>query len=100
MNCETCNKSSCIICNQTNHFINHFGNCIPEIEHCQLHDIYLNYSSCEICDEKNDYYCINETRSVCESISEEEITFYYIIVIMNCSIIIYLTKKIMMTQSK
>ena len=77
MNCETCNRDSCIICNQTNHFINHFGNCIPEIEHCQLHDIYLNYSSCEICDEKNNYYCINETRSVCESISQEEITSYF-----------------------
>ena len=26
-NCQACNLTSCTICNQTNHFINHYGNC-------------------------------------------------------------------------
>ena len=48
MNCESCNNSTCITCNKSNHFINNFGDCIPKIENCQVHNKSLNTSSCEI----------------------------------------------------
>ena len=31
-NCQACNLTSCVICNQSNHFINHYGNCLKEID--------------------------------------------------------------------
>ena len=55
MNCESCIFEKCTVCNQTKHFINDFGNCIQEIPNCYRHDLTLNYSSCRICDEKNNY---------------------------------------------
>ena len=70
MNCESCNINTCTVCNQSNHFINDVGNCIKKIPNCHKHDSTLNYSSCRICDEVNNYYCINETRSQCLEISD------------------------------
>ena len=70
MNCESCIFEKCTVCNQTKHFINDFGNCIQEIPNCYRHDLTLNYSSCRICDEENNYYCINDTRSQCFEISD------------------------------
>ena len=77
MNCETCNRTNCSICNQTKHFINTYGNCIKEIENCKVHYLNVNYSSCEICNESFNYYCINDTRSKCEYISPLNISSYY-----------------------
>ena len=77
MNCESCNNNTCTSCyNQSNHFINDFGDCIPKIENCQVHNKSLNTSSCEICKENESYYCVNDNRTYCEYISSSSISSY------------------------
>ena len=75
--CETCNFNSCEICNQSNHTINHFGNCIKDIEHCKNLNLDLNYSQCLLCDEPDDFYCLNGNRNQCTLVSDYDISFYY-----------------------
>ena len=77
MNCESCNISTCITCyDESNHFINDFGDCIPKIENCLVHNKSLNTSSCEICNETENYYCVNDNRTYCEYISSSSISSY------------------------
>ena len=75
-NCQACNLTSCVICNQSNHFINHYGNCLKEIDNCLRHDPYKNTSECLICNETNDYYCIEEDRTYCQYISDNDFKSY------------------------
>ena len=73
--CVSCNISKCTVCKQEKHFVNDFGNCIKEIEHCKYHYQNLNDSLCEYCNEDEKYYCLNENRSSCEYI--DDIEHYY-----------------------
>ena len=77
MNCESCNITSCTICNQTKHFINNLGNCIKEIENCQEHNLTLDIPSCEVCNETYNYYCIDDNRTYCQYISPLNISSYF-----------------------
>lgn len=75
LNCDTCNYSSCVICNnQSNHFINYYGNCLKKIENCLEYNPYKNTSECLRCDEDHDYYCIKENRTFCQYITDTEFT--------------------------
>ena len=75
-NCRTCNRTSCKECyNQTDHYINIYGNCLKEIDHCKIHQPDVNYSSCAVCNDSQSYYCINDTRNKCEYI--QDISSYY-----------------------
>ena len=75
MNCRTCNRTRCKECNQTYHYINKYGNCLKEIDHCKIHQLDVNYSSCAVCNDTQSYYCINDIRDKCENI--QDITSYY-----------------------
>ena len=77
LECDSCNIDKCTVCKQEKHFVNKFGNCIKEIEHCKDHYQDLNYSSCEYCNEDDDYYCLNENRNSCEYISPGDYAHYY-----------------------
>ena len=75
-NCDTCNLTSCVICNQTKHFINIYGNCLKEIDNCSKHDPYKNTSECLHCDESNNYYCVKENRTYCQPITPDAFKSY------------------------
>ena len=80
INCETCDSNTCFTCNQTNHFINYKGNCLPNISNCEEHYLNLDVSRCSYCDESNDYYCLEDDRdqddrTQCQLI--KNITSYY-----------------------
>ena len=75
-NCRTCNRTSCKECyNQTDHYINNYGNCLKKIDYCKFYQEDVNYSSCAVCDDTQSYYCINDTRNKCEYI--QDISSYY-----------------------
>ena len=76
-NCESCNLTSCTICNQQNHFINYYGNCLKEIDNCFRHDPYKNTSECLRCDKYNNYYCIEDNRTYCQHITKNDIISYF-----------------------
>jgi len=75
--CVTCNSTKCIVCNESNRFINENGNCVKEIEHCERHNLTNDIPECLHCQEDQDYYCINTDRSQCQYISEANIISYY-----------------------
>ena len=75
--CVTCNSTKCIVCNESNRFINENGNCVKEIEHCERHNLNKDIPECLHCQEDQDYYCINTDRSQCQYISEANIISYY-----------------------
>jgi hypothetical protein len=74
-NCLTCNKSTCILCNQTHHLINNRGNCVEIIDHCQEQRLDVDYPECNKCDISNSYYCVNNNKTKCVKI--EDIIHYY-----------------------
>ena len=76
LNCDTCNYTSCVNCNQSNHFINYYGNCIKEIENCAKHNPYNNTSECLRCNESNHYYCVKENRTYCQQITPNDFKNY------------------------
>ena len=76
LNCDTCNYTSCVNCNQSNHFINYYGNCIKEIENCAKHNPYTNTSECLRCNEGNHYYCVKENRTYCQQITSNDFNNY------------------------
>ena len=75
--CVTCNSTKCIVCNESDRFINENGNCVKEIEHCERHNLTNDIPECLHCQEDQDYYCINTDRSQCQYISEANIISYY-----------------------
>ena len=75
--CETCNSSTCIVCNGSNLYINNRGNCLDKIEHCITYDLTSETSSCSQCDENDDFYCIDQDRTRCQKISKTDIISYY-----------------------
>ena len=84
--CNATYSSLCIGCNSTHctkcisgYYANRVGKgfCFREIDKCITHELTVNYSSCSICDENSNYYCINDNRSICQYISTENYKFYY-----------------------
>ena len=71
-NCLTCNKSSCILCNQTHHLINNRGNCVEIIDFCEEQDLNVDYKKCNKCKEYENYYCIDDDRTKCHKINDIE----------------------------
>ncbi len=75
--CETCNSRTCIVCNESNLYINNPGNCLQIIEHCKTHDLDSEIPACAQCQENDNFYCINTDRSQCQYISQADIISYY-----------------------
>ena len=75
--CETCEATTCTVCNQTNHFINKRGNCVQNITNCEIHNEDNNNPECLHCFENNNYYCIKEDRTQCQEISPADYISYY-----------------------
>ena len=75
--CETCEATTCTVCNQTNHFINKRGNCVQNITNCEIHNEDNNNPECFHCFETNNYYCIKEDRTQCHEISPADYISYY-----------------------
>ena len=69
-NCLTCNKSSCILCNQTHHLINNRGNCVEIIDFCEEQDLDIDYKKCNKCKQNDNYYCIDDDRTQCHKIND------------------------------
>ena len=76
--CKKCNNTHCTKCIE-GYYVNRVdrGFCFREIDKCITHDLRINDSSCSYCDENNNYYCINNNRSICQYISPENYKFYY-----------------------
>ena len=75
--CVTCDFNTCTICNESNHFINKYGNCVKNITNCESHDLTLNDSQCLHCNATDNYYCIGTDRTQCQYISLANFISYY-----------------------
>ena len=74
--CLKCNQSNCSKC------IVEFskkGDCYPTIDNCIDYKINKNdnddYADCEQCNETGNYYCINNNRSICQEVSNNDSYF-------------------------
>ena len=56
--CETCISSTCLVCNESNLYINSWGNCLQEIDYCERYNLIKHEPECLHCREDQDYYCI------------------------------------------
>ena len=77
INCESCENSTCTVCNQSKHYINNFGNCLKEIEHCNTYNKQSHVPECSICEEKENYYCIKDNRTYCSYIAPGIFSSYF-----------------------
>ena len=72
-NCDINNCSECLV-NFTKN-----GSCYPTIDNCIEYNIYQNgshdYADCKICNETGNYYCINNNRSLCQEVSNNDSYF-------------------------
>ena len=102
--CLECVKNKCNICDK-GYFVNSTGHCQERIPHCITYrqssiytDLTTNgggdgYRECEQCDEANNYFCINDTRTSCLKIEAKYKDNFYIMrddeeypCLRNCSI--------------
>ena len=74
--CSTCDKNNCSKC------IVEFskkGDCYPAIDNCVYYNINKDdsndYADCKQCNETGNYYCINNNRSFCQEVSNNESYF-------------------------
>jgi hypothetical protein len=84
--CLECVKNTCMIC-EPEYFINSTGHCQERIPHCReynksyiIQDSERNgggnaFPECEKCDNDDNYYCINMTKTSCDFI--DNISYYY-----------------------
>ena len=84
--CLECVKNTCMIC-EPEYFINSTGHCQERIPHCReynksyiIPDFERNgggnaFPECEKCDNDDNYYCINMTKTSCDFI--DNISYYY-----------------------
>ena len=75
--CETCISSTCLVCNESNLYINSWGNCLQEIDYCERYNLIKHEPECLHCREDQDYYCIKTDRTQCQYISKTDIKSYY-----------------------
>ena len=75
--CQSCESTTCTVCNQSNHFINKKGNCVQNISNCEIHNFTNDNPECLHCYETNNYYCIKEDRTQCREIPPADYISYY-----------------------
>ena len=87
LNCIKCTKDNCNKCSPKYYINKEKNGCIERIPHCEIYDEDSKYTDndnngggegykdCEKC--FDDYYCIQNNKSICQYISGEEIDTYY-----------------------
>jgi len=74
--CKKCDINNCLECivNFTKN-----GSCYPTIDNCIDYNLHNNashdYADCKTCNETGNYYCINNNRSFCQEISNNDSYF-------------------------
>ena len=77
INCLSCQRNTCTVCNQSKHYINNHGNCLKEIEHCNTYNKDSHEPECAICEEDENYYCIENNRTHCSYIAPDIFSSYF-----------------------
>ena len=72
--CIKCNNTDCQKCINS-FFVFEKKECVESLEHCLAHSYDRIQKNCTECEE--DYYCINNNKSICSYIPKNEITEYY-----------------------
>ena len=78
--CLECEYNGCTKCQEGN-FV-YQGYCYPNMVGCinnTLFSINPIINECDECDKENNYYCINETRTVCNEMEPKAISQYYLL---------------------
>ena len=75
--CLTCNYENCTKCEE-GYYI-HKGQCFQNITGC-IYNYFvesLNETQCDLCDSNSDYYCINQNKSICNTMNSTTLLLYY-----------------------
>jgi len=75
-NCLICNELKCLDCYE-GYFI-YEGKCIKNITGCIDNFYNGTYKECNHCNEIDNYYCIDENKTYCEKIKDNDIKSYYL----------------------
>ena len=72
--CIKCTNKKCENCTE-NYFLSGDRDCYEKLEHCIKHSFDGNKISCLECE--TDFHCINNNKSICSFISNDDLIFYY-----------------------
>jgi len=74
--CLSCNQTNCSTCLVE---FSKKGDCYPTIDNCIAYKVNKegnnDYADCKQCNETGNYYCINNNRSICQEVSNNESYF-------------------------